>query len=187
MGALISYLLLALVVSFICSLTESVLLSTPKTFLMAVKEKEKWAHSFIKMKSNIDRPLSAILSLNTIAHTIGAAGVGAEATKEFEDISLGIVSAIMTILILVITEIIPKTIGAKYCKSLAKLTLQTINIMIFLAYPLVVLSTKITKIISGDKKEETTSREEIAALADIGTNQGFLVNMKIKLFKIFLS
>ena len=78
MGALISYLLLALVVSFICSLTESVLLSTPKTFLIAVKEKEKWAHSFIKMKSNIDRPLSAILSLNTIAHTIGAAGVGAE-------------------------------------------------------------------------------------------------------------
>ena len=100
MGALISYLLLALVVSFICSLTESVLLSTPKTFLMSVKEKEKWAHSFIKMKSNIDRPLSAILSLNTIAHTIGAAGVGVEATKEFGDASLGIVSAIMTILII---------------------------------------------------------------------------------------
>ena len=186
MGALISYLLLALVVSFICSLTESVLLSTPKTFLMSVKEKEKWAHSFIKMKSNIDRPLSAILSLNTIAHTIGAAGVGVEATKEFGDASLGIVSAIMTILILVITEIIPKTIGAKYWKSLAKLTLQTINIMIFLTYPLVILSTKITKIISGDKKEETTSREEIAALADIGTNQGVFSKYENKIIQNIL-
>ena len=124
MGALISYLLLALVVSFICSLTESVLLSTPQTYLISIKDKEKWVKSFIKLKSNIDKPLSAILSLNTVAHTIGAAGVGAEATDKFGDASLGIVSAIMTILILVITEIIPKTIGAKYWKSLAKLTLQ---------------------------------------------------------------
>tara|TARA_S200000501_G_C20823090_1_gene743779 strand:- start:466 stop:1518 length:1053 start_codon:yes stop_codon:yes gene_type:complete len=186
MGALISYLLLALVVSFICSLTESVLLSTPQTYLISIKDKEKWVKSFIKLKSNIDKPLSAILSLNTVAHTIGAAGVGAEATDKFGDASLGIVSAIMTILILVITEIIPKTIGAKYWKSLAKLTLQTIKAMIFITYPLVILSTKITKLISGNKKEETTSREEIAALADMGANQGVFSKYENKIIQNIL-
>ena len=97
MSALILYLFLALFVSFICSLTESVLLSTPQSFLITIRDKEKWANSFLKFKSHIDKPLSAILSLNTIAHTIGAAGVGAEATKIFGDPSLGIVSAILTI------------------------------------------------------------------------------------------
>ena len=172
MSALIFYLFLALFVSFICSLTESVLLSTPQSFLITIKDKEKWANSFLKFKSHIDKPLSAILSLNTIAHTIGAAGVGAEATKLYGDSSLGIVSGILTILILIITEIIPKTMGARYWRSLAKLTLQIINIMLFFTYPLVILSTKITKLISHNKKENITSREEIAALTEIGTDEG---------------
>ena len=172
MSALIFYLFLALFVSFICSLTESVLLSTPQTFLITIKDKEKWANSFLNFKLNIDKPLSAILSLNTVAHTIGAAGVGAEATKLFGHASLGVVSGILTILILVITEIIPKTMGAKYWKSLAKLTLHIIKIMLFITYPLVVLSTKITKQISSDNNESKTSREEIAALADMGKDQG---------------
>lgn len=172
MSALIFYLFLALFVSFICSLTESVLLSTPQSFLITIKDKEKWANSFLKFKSHIDKPLSAILSLNTIAHTIGAAGVGSEATKLYGDSSLGIVSGILTILILIITEIIPKTMGARYWRSLAKLTLQIINIMLFFTYPLVILSTKITKLISHNKKENITSREEIAALTEIGTDEG---------------
>ena len=71
MSELIAYLFLALFVSFLCSLAESVLLSTPKTFLTSIKEKQSWANSFLKLKNDIDRPLSAILSLNTIAHTIG--------------------------------------------------------------------------------------------------------------------
>ena len=81
MGILLAYLFLALIVSFLCSLTESVLLSTPQTYLTTIKEKESWANSFLELKSNIDKPLSAILSLNTIAHTIGAAGVGAQAAR----------------------------------------------------------------------------------------------------------
>ena len=97
-----------------CSLTESVLLSSSKTYLTTIKEKEKWANSLLKLKLNIDRPLSAILSLNTIAIQLLRAGVGAESIKIFGEASLGIVSAILTILILVITEIIPKTIGARY-------------------------------------------------------------------------
>ena len=186
MSALIFYLFLALFVSFICSLTESVLLSTPQTFLVTIKEKEKWANSFLKFKSHIDKPLSAILSLNTVAHTIGAAGVGAEATKLFGDASLGIVSGILTILILVITEIIPKTMGAKYWKNLAKITLHIIKIMLFITYPLVILSTKITKLISNNKQEKITSREEIAALADIGTDQGVFSENENKMIQNIL-
>ena len=186
MSALIFYLFLALFVSFICSLTESVLLSTPQTFLITIKDKEKWANSFLNFKSNIDRPLSAILSLNTVAHTIGAAGVGAEATKLFGDSSLGIVSGTLTILILVITEIIPKTMGARYWKSFTKFTLHTINIMLFITYPLVVLSTKITKLISNNKKENITSREEISALADIGTDQGVFSENENKIIQNIL-
>lgn len=187
MSALIFYLSLALFVSFICSLTESVLLSTPQSFLITIKDKEKWANSFLKFKSQIDKPLSAILSLNTVAHTIGAAGVGAESTKIFGDSSLGIVSGILTILILVITEIIPKTMGARYWKSLAKLTLNIINIMLFITYPLVVLSTKITKLISNNKKENITSREEIAALAKIGTDQGVFSENENKIIQNILN
>jgi len=186
MSALIFYLFLALFVSFICSLTEAVLLSTPQTFLITIKDKEKWANSFLKFKSHIDKPLSAILSLNTVAHTIGAAGVGAEATKLFENVPLGVISGILTVLILVITEIIPKTIGARYWKSLAKLTLRIINFMLVITYPLVVLSTKITKLISNNKKENITSREEIAALADIGTDQGIFSKNENKIIQNIL-
>ena len=187
MSALFFYLFLALFVSFVCSLTESVLLSTPQSYLVTLREKEKWAKSFLKFKSNIDKPLSAILSLNTIAHTIGAAGVGAEATKLFGDASLGIVSAILTILILIITEIIPKTMGARYWKNLARLTLNIINIMLFITYPLVILSTKITKLISKNKKESTTSREEIAALAEIGTDEGVFSENENKIIQNILN
>ena len=186
MGALIFYLFLALFFSFVCSLTESVLLSTPKSFLITIKDKENWANSFLRFKSHIDKPLSAILSLNTVAHTVGAAGVGAEATKFFGDASVGIVSGILTILILVITEIIPKTIGVRYWKSLAKLTLNIINIMLFITYPLVIFSIKITKLISKNKKENITSREEIAALADIGTNEGIFSENENKIIQNIL-
>ena len=105
MTLLFAYLFLALIVSFICSIMESVLLSTPQSFLVVKQEKgNKWAGSFINLKTNIDKPLSAILSLNTVAHTIGAAGVGAQAVKVFGESSFGIVSAILTILILALFQ-----------------------------------------------------------------------------------
>ncbi len=172
MSELIAYLFLALFFSFLCSLAESVLLSTPKTFLTTIRDQEKWANSFLNLKTNIDKPLSAILSLNTVAHTIGAAGVGAKAVEEFGDAYLGLASAILTILILVITEIIPKTMGARYWKNLAKITFYIIKIMLFFTYPLVIFSTQITRLISSNKKEDSTSREEISALAKIGADEG---------------
>lgn len=184
---LFAYLFLALFVSFLCSIMESVLLSTPQSFLIVKQKKgNKWANSYIDFKNNIDKPLSAILSLNTVAHTIGAAGVGAQAIKVFGEASFGIVSAVLTILILVITEIIPKTIGAKYWRSLAMFSSFTINIMIIITYPLVLMSAFITKVISKSNKEQTVSREEIAALASIGADEGVFSDKEYKIVQNIL-
>lgn len=184
---LIAYLFLALLVSFLCSIMESVLLSTPHSFLIVEQDKgHKWAKSFIGLKMNIDKPLSAILSLNTVAHTIGAAGVGAQAVKVFGEAYLGIVSAILTILILVLTEIIPKTIGTRYWKSLTKISYYSIKVMIFITYPLVLMSSLIINSFSKQKNEQTTSREEIAALASIGNEEGLFSDKENKIIQNIL-
>ncbi len=181
------YLFLALFVSFLCSIMEAVLLSTPQSFLMVKYEKgNDWAKTFNDLKANIDKPLSAILSLNTVAHTVGAAGVGAQAVKLFGETSFGIVSAILTILILIITEIIPKTIGARYWRNLAMISAKTIQVMIIITYPLVILSAVITKLISKNKQEQTTSREEIAALANIGADEGVFSSKEHKIIQNLL-
>jgi CBS domain containing-hemolysin-like protein len=166
---------------------EAVLLSTPASFLLVQQEEgSHWAKSFSDLKNNIDKPLSAILSLNTVAHTIGAAGVGAQAIKVFGEASFGIVSAILTILILVITEIIPKTIGARYWRKLAMVASYTIKGMIFITYPLVLFSALLTRRYSENKLEQTTSREEIAALANIGADEGVFSNSEFKIIQNIL-
>lgn len=149
------------------------MLSTPLSYLRSKLENgDKSAETMLKQKEDIDKPLSAILSLNTIAHTVGAAGVGAQATIVFGEASFGIVSAILTILILVLTEIIPKTLGANYSKGLVGVSAKIISGMIFITYPLVVGSSFLTKLLSRNKSELTTSREEVSALASIGTEEG---------------
>jgi len=166
---------------------ESVLLSTPQSFLIVKYENGNgWAKTFMDLKTRIGKPLSAILSLNTVAHTVGAAGVGAQAVKVFGEASFGIVSAILTILILVITEIIPKTIGARYWRNLAKISSIIIKGMIIITYPLVVMSSVITKLISKNKHEQTISREEIAALANIGADEGVFSNKEHKIIQNLL-
>ena len=187
MFLLFFYLFLALIISFLCSIMEAVLLSTPQSFLIVKYEKgNAWAKTFLDLKNNIDKPLSAILSLNTVAHTVGAAGVGAQAIKVFGEASFGIVSAVLTILILVFTEIIPKTIGATYWRNLTKISSTVIKGMIFITYPLVVLSAFITKAISKNKLEQTTSREEIAALANIGADEGVFTRKEHKIIQNLL-
>ncbi|BDD05462.1 hemolysin family protein [Aureibacter tunicatorum] len=184
MGLLIFYLCIALFTSFLCSILEAILLSTPIHYLKIQKEKgEKSASSILHYKENIDEPLSAILSLNTVAHTIGAAGVGAQATIVFGEAYFGIVSAILTILILVLTEIIPKTIGARYWKQLILTSAPVLKILIFITYPLVKLSAIITKLISGDTSDKTTSREEISALAHIGKEEGIFEEKENKIIQ----
>jgi len=187
MGLLIFYLLIALIISFVCSIMEAVLLSTPQSFLIVKHEKGNvWAKNFLDLKSNIDKPLSAILSLNTVAHTVGAAGVGAQAIKVFGDAYFGIISAILTILILVLTEIIPKTIGARYWRKLTKISSHVIRGMIFITYPLVLLSAIITRAISKGKNEYSTSREEISALASIGADEGIFIEKEYRIIQNLL-
>ena len=184
MTLLFVYLFIALFTSFLCSVMEAVLLSTPISYLKSRLENgDKSAEQMLKQKEDIDKPLSAILSLNTIAHTIGAAGVGAQATIVFGEAYFGLVSAILTILILVLTEIIPKTLGSNYSKELVGVSAKIINGMVFIIYPLVWISSKLTKLLSREKSELTTSREEISALASIGTQEGIFADKENKIIQ----
>ncbi|MDE6307489.1 MAG: DUF21 domain-containing protein, partial [Bacteroidales bacterium] len=139
---LIFYLLLALVVSFVCSVLESVLLSAPPSFEEVLRQqgKERGAGLFKSMKADVERPLSSILSLNTIAHTVGAAGVGAQSLKVFGDVYAGLTSAVLTFLILILSEILPKSVGARYWKPLIVPSCYVIRVLVWVCYPLVWLS-----------------------------------------------
>jgi CBS domain containing-hemolysin-like protein len=173
MALLFTYLFLALIISFLCSIMEAVLLSTPISYLKSkLKSGNTGAASMLIHKEDIDKPLSAILTLNTIAHTVGAAGVGAQATIVFGEAYFGLVSAVLTILILVFTEIIPKTLGANYSKELVSVSAKLISAMVFITYPLVLASSYLTRLLSRNKSEFTTSREEVSAMATIGAEEG---------------
>ncbi len=173
MGLLFAYLLLALSVSFLCSVAEAVLLSVSLSFVKTNEDNGKKGAKLLKhLKENIDQPLSSILSLNTIAHTVGAAGVGAQATAIWGEAYFGLVSAILTLLILLLSEILPKSIGTRYWRSLAFPIAQIVRVMIYIMYPIVWISKGITKLFSGGKPQEKVSREEIAALTEIGMEEG---------------
>lgn len=153
---------------------EAVLLSTPVSFVnMKENQGVKSAALFRKLKQNIDRPISAILTLNTVAHTVGAAGVGAQATVIFGDGYFGLISAILTLLILIFSEILPKTLGAYYWRQLFIYSAHIIQGMIYITWPFVIASEFMTRIISSKSKDEATvSREEVSAMVDIGTEEG---------------
>lgn len=139
-----------------------------------------------RYKTDIDRPISAILSLNTIAHTIGAAGVGVQVAKLWGDEMVGIASGIMTILILVISEIIPKVVGATYWRELALGATRIIRVLIFLTYPLVLLSQVITRIISPKGNVLSVSREEVQAMVSVGEEEGVFKAKETKAIQSFL-
>lgn len=184
MALLLTYLFLALSVSFLCSLAEAVLLSLSLSFVRTKEnEGKKGARLLKKFKEDVDKPLSSILSLNTIAHTIGAAGVGAQATALWGEAYFGYVSAALTILILLLSEILPKSIGTRYWRSLALPIAQVLNVMIYIMYPVVWISKGITRLISGNKPQEKVSREDIAALTDIGVEEGVVGEIESKTIK----
>jgi len=168
----------------LCSIMEAVLLSTPLSYLKSrVENGDKSAEKMLKQKGDIDKPLSAILSLNTVAHTVGAAGVGAQATIVFGEAYFGVVSAVLTILILFFTEIIPKTLGSNYNRELLGISAKLIQVTILISYPLVIISSFLTRLLSRKNAELTTSREEISALASIGTQEGVFAENENKIIQ----
>ena len=184
MALLLTYLIVALSISFLCSIIESVLFSVTLSFVKAKEEQgRKGARLLKRLKENIDRPISSMLTFNTIAHTVGAAGVGAQATKIWGEAYFGLVSAALTLLILLLTEILPKSIGARYWRSLAIPVAMIVNVMIYIMYPVVWMSKGITKLVSGKKPQEKVSREEIAALTDIGLEEGIFAEIESKTIK----
>lgn len=173
MGLLLSYVALALGVSFLCSVMEAVLLSVTPSYVAALeREGDPVGERLHEMKENIDRPLSAILSLNTIAHTVGATGAGAQGAVVFGEAYAGVIAGVLTLLILVLSEIIPKTLGAVYWRNIAPLVVRLLVPTIWAMWPLVKLSQGLTYLLSQDEDEAAFSREEFTAMAELGEEEG---------------
>lgn len=174
---LIVFFSVAILVSFLCSLLEAVLLSiTPSYAQLKLQQGGHIGQRLEVFKSNIDRPLAAILTLNTIAHTVGAIGVGDQSARIWADsnplITGVVVPSIMILGILILSEIIPKTLGANHWQKLVPFTVRTLEIIILLLYPLVWFSQIITQWLNKDKTQSVFSRSEFLAMAQIGVSEG---------------
>ena len=171
---IIIYLLIAVGVSFLCSILEAVLLSITPSHIEVVKQKnENLGNLMSHQKENIDVSIAAILTLNTFAHTLGAAGVGTEAVKLLGEEYMFYVSAILTMLILIFSEIIPKTLGTFYWKPLSGVCARIIKVLVFVTYPIILLINKSTAFLSKGEKN-IISKEEVAAMASIASDSGVL-------------
>jgi len=173
---LVLFFLLSVGVSFVCSVLESVLLSINMSYV-AVMERE---HPFIgallrAQKENINRSLASVLILNTIANTLGAAAVGAQASHVFGNDAVVVVSMVLTFAILFFSEIIPKTIGALYWKRLAPLSARIIRLLIWLTYPVILLTLFVTdKIREGNSSEQSLTKEELLESMLQGEDEGVI-------------
>lgn len=174
MTTLLAYFVTALLVSFLCSLLESILLSLSIAHVSVMEKEGKQSGTLMaELKENINRPLAAILTLNTVANTVGAAGVGAQTHIIYGNEWVAVASGILTLFILIFSEIIPKTIGAIYSKSLAPFAAHTIKILMMITWPFVVLSEAMSGLMRGkDKQESKASREELLAMAEISEDEG---------------
>lgn len=180
-------MLLAIGISFICSVMEAVLLCiTPSYIARLKKDKPKVAARIHGLKEKVDQPLAAILTLNTVAHTAGAAGVGAQAAAVFGDAAIGIASAVMTLLVLVLSEIIPKTLGANYWRALAPLVSGVLVVLVRVLKPFIWLSDQITKLLGSKESESHFIREEIEAMAEMGSEAGALQEEESQIIRSLL-
>jgi CBS domain containing-hemolysin-like protein len=194
MGLLIFFFLMSICFSFLCSVWEAVLLSITPSFVGVEYKKGTRTGKLLKQfKDDIDRPLAAILTLNTIAHTVGALGVGAQAGQLFGDQALviggvempfsfeALVGTVMTLAILILSEIIPKTLGANYWRQLSNFTVTSINVIIYALLPLVWLSQFITKRMKKDKTKSVLSRADFSAMTEIGEKAGIFKQNESKI------
>ncbi|MEC7120738.1 MAG: CNNM domain-containing protein [Pseudomonadota bacterium] len=173
---LIIFVLSALVISFLCSLAEATLLSITPSYIADLNDKNpKKAAALKQLKDdNIDRSLAAILTLNTVAHTVGAIGSGAKATVVFGSAWFGVFSAVMTLLILFLSEILPKTLGAMYWRKLSGFTAWFVRVITLGLYPLIWISEKFTKLLARGHDVHVFSRDEFVAMAGIGQESGHI-------------
>jgi CBS domain containing-hemolysin-like protein len=169
------YLMLALGVSFLCSVLEAVLLSVgPGHVQLMVDSGSRSGQVLKKLRNDMDRSLSAILTLNTIAHTAGAAGVGAEVADKFGDGYLGLASALLTLLVLVLSEVIPKTLGSRYFRTLAGKSAMLIHWLTILLFPIVISLQWFSKALFGKQQQGSYSRLELIAITRLAEQQGLL-------------
>lgn len=165
-------MLVSIALSALCSMLEATLLSTPLSYITGLEEQGvKGAARLKKLKQNTDRPISAILCLNTIANTVGASIVGSLVYEVYGDALVGAFSTVFTLAILFFSEIIPKTIGTSYWRKLAIPASSIISGMIFISYPLVWILEKFTKLISSRSEQVSVSREDISAMVSVATEE----------------
>ena len=206
MGLLLFYAFVSIFFSFLCSILEAVLLSVTPTFInIKKKEGKPYATALENLKKDVDKPLIAILTLNTVAHTVGAILVGVQAKAAYaerygegefrifgypftEDLMVGVVSALMTILILVASEIIPKTIGATYWKKLVNPSSRILNIMVWvLKYTgLLWLLQLFTRLIGKGHHQSILSREDFSAMAEVAHEEGVFKESESKVIRNLL-
>lgn len=187
-GRIFIFLFLALGISFICSLLEAIILSVTWSYIEILKKNKNSSGDLLKkLKDNIDQSLAAILTLNTVSHTIGAAGIGSEFHKLGNEWFTA-ASIILTILILVFSEIIPKTLGAIYWKKIAPSAAYLLESLIWITWPIVVVLNYFSKIISdGNEDQKEMTREEMIAVAEIGETQGALEKQETQVIKNLLT
>ncbi|KAA3598036.1 MAG: DUF21 domain-containing protein [Calditrichaeota bacterium] len=187
MTLLLIYFGISLFVSFLCSLLEVVLLSLTHSHIAILNKKGNKSGKILEnLKKKVNRPLSAILSLNTIANTVGAAGVGAQAQVVFGNDAVAIASGVLTLAILVFSEIIPKTIGASYWKKLAPFASYAILTLIYITYPLVLILEVVSKIFSKKGDVIAVSREELLIAAELGAFSGEIQKKELRMIRNLL-
>ena len=186
MGLLFGFFFASILFSFLCSILEAVLLSITPAYVGIQEQTDSHiAADLVRFKDDIDRPLAAILTLNTIAHTVGAIGVGSQAALIFGESMLEIagvpiislealIAGLMTLAILIFSEVIPKTIGANKWEALTPFTIASLKIMLFVLAPLVWTSQYITRHLKKDKDKPVLSRTDFLAMAKLGTESGVL-------------
>jgi len=173
LGGLLFYISIALFLSFLCSIWEATVLTSSVSYVEMMAEEGKRSGVIMRgIKDNVEKAISAILTLNTIAHTVGAAGAGAQAAAVFGSQWLGVISAVLTLLILIFSEIIPKTLGAVYWKQLLPFTAYGVRALIILLYPAVKAFELLSNLMTPSEKEPTITRSELGILAQIGGDEG---------------
>lgn len=184
---LLLYVFIALGFSFLCSVAEAVILSISSAYISVLEDDNKPSGVILRhLTQDINKPLSAILTLNTIAHTMGAAGAGAQAAVVFGDAYLGLASAVLTFLILVFSEIIPKTLGATYWRQLAPVTAYFLKYLVWVLKPFVYLSELLTRRFKEESPLRGLSRQEMLAMAQLSAEEGQLAALEMNLMQNLL-